>query len=290
MTARRPLRAGSVPTRRASIQGRRGPNIRRASAGFGRSRALALLVLVVSCLAVYGATASSAFGYRRLDLTGARYSDAASVRTAIGLGDGANLFTVATDEIAARLRTLPAVTGVTIEAALPDTLRVRLTERQPVLVWQIGQQRFLAATDGVLFATDNGDLSATATGAADGSAALPVVDDRRSDAAGFAIGTAIDPIVFDAAARLASLRPSDIGSRTGRLHVSIDDARGFALDDGTGGWTAVFGFFTPTLRQTSIVPGQVRLLRSLLAGREDRVAAVILADEEHGTYTLKVAK
>ena len=282
MTARRPLRPGSVPTRRASTQGRRGPTIRRASAGFGRSRALALLVLVLSCLAIYGATASSAFGYRRLDLGGATYTDEASVRTAIGLGDGTNLFVVATDDIAARLRALPAVTGVAIDVALPDTLRVRLTERQPVVLWQVGQQRFLAARDGVLFAQ--------ADGSADGTASLPLVDDRRTDAPGFGIGTAIDPIVFDAAARLASLRPADIGPGTARLHVSIDDARGFALDDGNGGWTAIFGFFTPTLRQTSIIPGQVRLLRSLLAGRQDRVATVILADEEHGTFTLKVSK
>ena len=278
MTARRPLRPGSVPTRRASSQGRAGPTIRRASAGFGRSRALALLVLVLSCLAIYGVTASSAFGYRRLDLGGATYTDEASVRTAISLGDGTNLFAVATDDIAARLRALPAVTGVVIDVALPDTLRVRLIERQPIVVWQVAQQRFLAARDGVLFAQ------------ADGTASLPVVDDRRRDAAGFGLGTAIDPIVFDAAARLAALRPTDIGPGTARLRVSIDDARGFALDDGNGGWTAIFGFFTPTLRQTSIVPGQVRLLRSLLAGREDRVATVILADEEHGTFTLKVPK
>nr|MBA2373781.1 hypothetical protein [Chloroflexota bacterium] len=37
-------------------------------------------------------------------------------------------------------------------------------------------------------------------------------------------------------------------------------------------------------RQTSIVPGQVRLLRSLLIGREPLVERVILADERDGTY------
>ena len=51
-----------------------------------------------------------------------------------------------------------------------------------------------------------------------------------------------------------------------------------------GSWTAVFGFYTPTLRTTDLVPGQVRLLRSLLAGRETTVSRVVLADDESGTY------
>ena len=36
-----------------------------------------------------------------------------------------------------------------------------------------------------------------------------------------------------------------------------------------------------------MIPGQVELLRSLLAGREAQVASVILADTVNGTYTLK---
>ncbi|MFM8915907.1 MAG: hypothetical protein ACKOFY_06635 [Candidatus Limnocylindrus sp.] len=36
-----------------------------------------------------------------------------------------------------------------------------------------------------------------------------------------------------------------------------------------------------------MIPGQVRLLRSLLAGRETRIGWVILADDQAGTYTAK---
>ena len=49
----------------------------------------------------------------------------------------------------------------------------------------------------------------------------------------------------------------------------------------------MFGFYTPTIRRTELIPGQVRLLASLLAGREETVATVILADDRAGTYTLK---
>jgi hypothetical protein len=50
------------------------------------------------------------------------------------------------------------------------------------------------------------------------------------------------------------------------------------------GWDAVFGFFSPATRPTEMIPGQVRLLRSLLDGREPEVRRIILASETSGTY------
>ena len=52
-------------------------------------------------------------------------------------------------------------------------------------------------------------------------------------------------------------------------------------------WQAVFGFYTPSLRTPELVPGQVRLLRSLLIGREPRIDRIILASETDGTYIEK---
>ena len=49
-------------------------------------------------------------------------------------------------------------------------------------------------------------------------------------------------------------------------------------------WTAVFGIYTDTIRPPSIIPGQVRLLAGLLAGREESVARITLASETDGTY------
>jgi cell division protein FtsQ len=298
MSARRTVRGvprGSAPIRRSSASSRRGVRIRRASAGLNRTRSLALLVLILSGLALYGANASSAFGYRRLDLVGASLTSEATVRRELGVADDVNLFRLSTDGMADRLRALPAVAGATIEIALPDTLRVRLTERQAILVWQVGERRFLVDADRVAFAEASGPTD------------LPVVVDRRvpattdldPDTRGVAahssqvrvlrVGGALDPVDFDAATRLASLRPVDVGSGAAALRVMIDDEHGFSLDTGTDGWTAVFGFYTPTIRKTDLIPGQVRLLRSLLAGREATVATITLADDLQGTYTVKAA-
>ena len=49
----------------------------------------------------------------------------------------------------------------------------------------------------------------------------------------------------------------------------------------------MFGFYTLSLRTPELIPGQVRLLRSLLIGREPLLDRVILASETDGTYTTR---
>jgi hypothetical protein len=71
-----------------------------------------------------------------------------------------------------------------------------------------------------------------------------------------------------------------------QLNVAATDADGFIVA-APGGWTAVFGFYSPATRSTDIVPEQVRLLRSLLDGREDTVRRIILASGTDGTYVLR---
>ena len=64
----------------------------------------------------------------------------------------------------------------------------------------------------------------------------------------------------------------------------MTDENGFVVAAKPDGWSAVFGFYTPSLRTTELIPEQVRLLRSLLVGREQLVDRVILASATDGTY------
>jgi len=114
-----------------------------------------------------------------------------------------------------------------------------------------------------------------------------VTDNRAGSASGLRIGSRVDRIDLDAAARLASLTPADVGSTATSLTLALGDDSGFVLSSSGPTWTAVFGFYTPTLRTTDLIPGQVRLLRSLLGGREATVDRVILADATNGTYIPK---
>ncbi len=159
-----------------------------------------------------------------------------------------------------RLDGLPAITGATVSIALPDTIRVAVTERVALLRWQVGDHQFLVDGDGQLFDELDDATTPEAT-------ALPVVDDRRELSAGLTVGSTLDPVILDAALRLGSLRPVDVGSAAPKLALRLDDASGFVVRAPAIGWTAVFGFYTPTLRTTDLIPGQVRLLRSLLAGQ-----------------------
>jgi len=267
-----------LPTRRVA-QPRAGRPIRRSSAGLSRTRALAAFVLVLAGLAIYGVGASSAFAFRSpVDLEGATYTSQADVDGLLAIADGTNLVTLQTDDLARRLESLPAVRSADVRVVLPDTIRVTLVERQPILAWQTAAGRFLVDADGIAFVR-------LADGAAVPNGLPTIVDDRAGT--GVRIGGLIDPVAFDAARRLGSLQPADLGSSANGLIVTLTDDQGFTLRAVPNLWTATFGFYTTSLRPTSLIPDQVRLLRSLIYGREATIESVILADAQNGTYTTK---
>ena len=137
--------------------------------------------------------------------------------------------------------------------ALPDEVRVAVTERDALMVWKAGDRRFLVDGAGLLFA-ELDDTGPTGE-------ALPVIDDRRAVAADLGVGSVLDAVTLDAALRLGSLVPADIGSSATSLELRVDDTDGFVLRGRPVDWSAVFGFYTPTLRTPELIPGQVRLLQ-----------------------------
>ncbi len=267
-----------LPTRRVG-QPRAGRPIRRSSAGLSRTRALAALVVVLAGLAIYGVGESPVFSFRSpIDLQGARWTQPADVAALLAITDGTNLVTLRTDDLDARLAALPAVSSAEVRVVLPNTIRVNLVERQPILIWQTSTGRFLVDRTGLAFIR-----------LADGAPipnGLPTISDNRASSP-LAVGGSIDPVAFDAATRLGSLKPADLDSAANGLIVTVTDDQGFTLTAVPNLWKATFGFYTTSLRPTTMIPGQVQLLRSLLAGREAQVESVILADTLNGTYTLK---
>ncbi len=262
---------------RTTLPGRRSRPIRRASAGLSGARAGAALAMLVAAAAIYGVGASSAFDYVRLQVVGLALTDQADVEQALAGVRGENLFRLQTGPLQRALEALPTVDRASVDVRLPGTLAVAIQERRAVLVWQVGDRRFLTDADGALF------LEVPTKPTAE-TAALPVVVDRRAGSAGLTTGARIDPVDLDAATRLASLVPADVGSSAASLAVQVTDQNGFVVVAKPEGWSAVFGFYTPSLRTTALVPDQVRLLRSLLIGREQLVDKVILASATDGTY------
>ena len=253
--------------------------IRRASARLSPLRAGAAFVMVLAVLGLYGVGASAAFAYRHLDYDAgpASYTSTEAVVTALGLDTSVpNLFTIRTDALRTKLLALPAVIDAEVGVSLPDTIQVRLTERQPILVWIVGQRRLLVDRTGSAFA------ETVPGGPGDG---LPTITDHRSASSALSVGWTIDPVDLDAATRLASVTPADLRSRAKAIRIWIEDGNGFEMHPVGVPWIAAFGVYTQSLRTTGLVPGQVRLLKSYLAGREMTVKRIVLADDRNGTST-----
>jgi POTRA domain, FtsQ-type len=194
-----------------------------------------------------------------------------------------NLFGIVTDPLEERLLTIPAVAGAEISIGLPDTVRVRIDERDPILVWRHGEARWFVDGTGLLFA----EVPETPP---EGTADLPVISDDRAASALLRVGSTIDPVDLDAATRLASLTPAQVGSGAAGLSVGVTDENGFVLGSVPKSWVAVFGFYGLSLRTTDMIPGQVQLLGSLLGqAGEPAVALVILSTEREGTYIPKAS-
>jgi hypothetical protein len=114
---------------------------------------------------------------------------------------------------------------------------------------------------------------------------LPVVFDRRASDAGLGFGGMVDEINLDAGYRLARLTPTDVGSSAAALAVVLDDEHGFTVSSVPEGWVAEFGFYTPTVRQVTVIPLQVQTLKSLLAAYgEAHVAWVWLVGDVSGSH------
>jgi hypothetical protein len=236
--------------------------------------------MLVCAGAIYGAAGTPVFGFEHLDVNGTVLTSNDTIREQVGLQSGTNLVTLSTQPLAERLRSIPAVAEASVAVRLPDVIRVDVTERQAVVLWAVGTNRYAVDANGFLFAQ-------IVEGTPASIASLPVVVDQRISSAGLGVRSMLDPTDIDAARRLGSLTPDRIGSHADHLAVTITDETGFTVGSGAHGWVAVFGFYGQSQRTPELIPGQVQLLSALLAGREDTVQTVILADDRDGTYIPK---
>lgn len=276
-----------LPVRGGRVRQRPGP--RRASGGFSPRRALAALAMLATAGLIWGAVASPVFAVKTVEVAGAILTGDDAVRAALALPTPApNAFILATDVLRDRLLALPAVADAEVSVGLPGVLRVRIVEREPVLAWRLSGALLLVDRDGRIVADTGADGGGPAGAAAEG---LPVVADRRPSDETPAVGDHLDALDLDVATRLLSLIPVDVGSAAPALLIGVDERDGWTLiPTAKEPWTAVFGFYGPEIRGPAMIPEQVRLLRSLLAGREAKLLRVVLAGAREGSYTLKPAQ
>ncbi|MFF5987503.1 cell division protein FtsQ/DivIB [Prauserella flavalba] len=161
-------RAGRGPERRTrsrrrtteqlrSSRGRR-PESARARTGTGVTRRKALRrrwVALLSVLTVAGLGYvlffTSLLGVRSVEVVGAESIPAEQVREVAQVPDRRAMLRVDTDEIAARVATLPGVATVDVSRSWPSTIEIAVTERTPIGFYNTGDALFLVDTGGVVY-------------------------------------------------------------------------------------------------------------------------------------------
>ena len=264
-----------------------GRESRRSLIGGGRLNKIAVGALLISALfAPPLAARANVAQVRHIDVSGTNLLDPSAVVEISNIALGSSLLGADLRAAERSVASLPLVESVRISAGLPDGLQIRVREKALLLRWKIGERVYGISDSGELL----GDLDTLnlASAAEARWMGTPLVIDERPASPLLTDGR-LSAIDFDVATRLASLVPADLGTAATSINLKLTSDFGFviAADSPTVTWVAVFGIYSATIRPTSMIPGQVRLLRSLLAGRETRIGWVILADDQAGTYTDK---
>jgi hypothetical protein len=139
-----------LPVRRPGMQVRRQP-IRRASPRARPAQMYGLALMLVCTFTTLALMATPVMAARRIEIHGARFTGDAIVRQIAGVDSAPNLFRLRTDGIAERLVGLPAVLSARVEVRLPDTIVVTVVEREPRVIWVVGDRRYVADSYGLLF-------------------------------------------------------------------------------------------------------------------------------------------
>lgn len=125
-----------------------------ASRVFALARGLALAAAVAGGgLWIWSHTRSDArYAIRRVHVDGAVHTPRAAIDVVTGRYVGTNLFEVDLARLRKDLGSLGWVERVDIEKAIPDALRIRIVEREPVALVRTGDRLLYVDDDGTAFA------------------------------------------------------------------------------------------------------------------------------------------
>jgi cell division protein FtsQ len=100
-------------------------------------------------------TAQSGFRVRNVLVEGRVETKSGDILAALKAERGAPLLDIDVAAAKARLEGLPWIKSAEVERQLPDTLRVKVEERKPFALWQLGQRLSLIDREGVVIVKDN---------------------------------------------------------------------------------------------------------------------------------------
>ena len=215
---------------------------------------------------------------------GERYTPAAALDEVLSAYLSRPVLALDSRDLQARLSALPAVAEVRVSASLPGTLQVEVVEKAPAATWLTPDARLVLAEDGTVI----GMLPPGAV-LPDDLAALPAVEDERSESRRLEVGGAIPATELAAAKRLLALDPRQLGSRNHAFEVVVSEEYGFILLASQPAWRAALGFYQAAPGETeemaiARLEAQVTALRTLFAERRERAVGWVDARNPGKVY------
>lgn len=155
----------------------------------GRRRLLAAIVLLLQLAALATALWVPAFRVKIVSVTGLHLLDRAAVLRTANVPSG-SIFTADGEAVAARVRTLPWVRSVTVSTELPASVRIIITEWQPMV---------RVRSDGHdIYYAENGTSLDGRTASAGAPQGIPLLIDERSAASRVAVSPKLIQILGSA--------------------------------------------------------------------------------------------
>lgn len=99
---------------------------------------------------IYGFTVKSGYAVENIILEGRNRTPMDEITQALDVDIGAPILRLKLDEMRARLEKIESIKYAGIERALPNTLYVRVVEREPVAIWQYNNKKALVDDNGVV--------------------------------------------------------------------------------------------------------------------------------------------
>jgi cell division protein FtsQ len=142
----RMLRLGAIACAAAAVLG---------AAGYAVGSGWAGARVAAAGGGLIGVAAQSGFKVRNVLVEGRAETAAADILGALEAERGTPLLAVDVAAAKARLETLPWIKSAIVERRLPDTLHVRVEERRPYALWQLGRRLSVIDRDGTVIVKDN---------------------------------------------------------------------------------------------------------------------------------------
>jgi cell division protein FtsQ len=101
-----------------------------------------LVAVVVLAAAIWGAFFSPLLKVEEVRVLGADHASEADIRAAAALAEDQNLLLVSTGVVADKVAQLPWVAEARVDRKLPNTVRIRITERKPAIVLSLDTGRW----------------------------------------------------------------------------------------------------------------------------------------------------